>query len=215
MAIGTNGFAGRELFGHRIGFGMRPAVVVVDLICGFTDPAMPLGSALDAEIEKTNEVLGAAHAANMPVFFTTVAYDDEGIADAGVWVRKQSGLRLLRAGTAAVELDPRLSTEAGDGLVTKKFASAFFGTSLVTQLNSLCVDTIVLAGCTTSGCVRASAVDALQYGYRPIVVGDAVGDRWPTAHAQSLFDLDQKYCDVMATVDVVTNLHRLHAQGVD
>jgi nicotinamidase-related amidase len=194
---------------------MRPAVVVVDLICGFTDPAMPLGSALDAEIEKTNEVLGAAHAANMPVFFTTVAYDDEGIADAGVWVRKQSGLRLLRAGTAAVELDPRLSTEAGDGLVTKKFASAFFGTSLVTQLNSLCVDTIVLAGCTTSGCVRASAVDALQYGYRPIVVGDAVGDRWPTAHAQSLFDLDQKYCDVMATVDVVTNLHRLHAQGVD
>jgi maleamate amidohydrolase len=194
---------------------MRPAVLVVDLICGFTDPTMPLGSALDAEIERTNEVLGAAHAANVPVFFTTVAYDDEGLADAGVWVRKQSGLRLLRAGTAAVELDPRLSTEPGDSLLTKKFASAFFGTSLVTRLNSLCVDTIVLAGCTTSGCVRASAVDALQYGYRPIVVGDAVGDRWPTAHAQSLFDLDQKYCDVMATVDVVTNLHRLHAQGVD
>lgn len=189
--------------------------MVVDLIRGFTDPAMPLGSALDAEVEKTNELLSAAHAENVPVFFTTVAYDDEGIADAGVWVRKQSGLRSLRAGTAAVELDSRLIIAPGDGLLTKKFASAFFGTTLVSRLNSLCVDTVVLAGCTTSGCVRASAVDALQYGYRPIVVGDAVGDRWPAAHAQSLFDLDQKYCDVMATLDVVANLQGLHAQGVD
>lgn len=215
MAVGTNGFEQRGLFGHRIGFGVRPAVLVVDLIRGFTDPAMPLGSALDAEVEKTNELLSAAHAENVPVFFTTVAYDDEGIADAGVWVRKQSGLRSLRAGTAAVELDSRLIIAPGDGLLTKKFASAFFGTTLVSRLNSLCVDTVVLAGCTTSGCVRASAVDALQYGYRPIVVGDAVGDRWPAAHAQSLFDLDQKYCDVMATLDVVANLQGLHAQGVD
>lgn len=215
MAIGLSQLVRREVFGHRIGFGMRPAVVVVDLICGFTDPTMPLGSALDAEIERTNDVLEAAHAANMPVFFTIVAYDDDDMADAGVWIRKQSGLRTLRAGTAAVELDPRLSTEPGDRLVTKKFASAFFGTSLVTRLNSLRVDTVVIAGCTTSGCVRASAVDALQYGYRPVVVGDAVGDRWPAAHAQSSFDLDQKYCDVMAADDVVAILHRLREPGVD
>jgi maleamate amidohydrolase len=200
-------FAGRG-FGNLIGFGDCACVLVVDLVCGFTDPAMPLGSELGPEIDKTNELLSGVRALQMPVFFTSVAYDDDDLGDAGIWVRKQAGLRSLCAGTPAVELDPRLERAAGETLIRKKFASAFFATNLTSRLTALRIDTVILAGCTTSGCVRASAVDALQYGYRPIVVEDAVGDRWPKAHAQSLFDLEQKYADVMTVTAVLESLRK-------
>ncbi|MGH7721741.1 MAG: isochorismatase family protein [Candidatus Dormibacteria bacterium] len=209
MSGATDRMGRQSAFGGRIGFGSRPALLVVDLIRGFTDPELPLGSALDAEVARTDELLHVAHDQRLPVFFTAVAYESPDMADAGVWWRKQDGLRSLRAGSPAVALDRRLSTRAGDTLILKKFASAFFGTDLLTRLISQRVDTVVVTGCTTSGCVRASAVDAVQYGFRPIVVEDAVGDRWPEAHAQSLLDLDQKYCDVMSAADVRSRLRGL------
>jgi nicotinamidase-related amidase len=203
-------FFGQRGFGNRIGFGERPCVLVVDLIRGFTDPAMPLGSELGAEIETTNRLLAGARAATAPVFFTSVGYDEDDLAGPGVWANKQTGLTSLRTGTPTVELDPRLERRRGEVLIRKRFASAFFATDLASRLAALRVDTVIVVGCTTSGCVRASAIDALQHGYRPIVVEDAVGDRWPEAHSQSLFDLDQKYCDVMTATETVDALRHRH-----
>lgn len=184
-------------FGLQIGFGERPALLVIDLMVGFTDPELPLGADLDKEITHTCALLTAARAHGVPVLHTIVRYDEEDFVDAGVWRLKQGGITSLRAGTAAVELDPRLERCEDEQIVVKKYASAFFGTDLVSRLVAHAVDTLVFVGCTTSGCVRASAVDAVQLGFRPMVVREAVGDRSPTAHSQALFDLEQKYADVV------------------
>ncbi len=196
-------------FGLRIGFGSRPAVIVIDLLNAFTDPAMPLGSNLDAEITATTALLGSARSARIPIFHTTIAYEEEDMADAGVWLLKQRGLLSLRAGTTAVELDARLQRQGDEPVIRKQYASAFFGTDLVSRLNARQIDTVLLTGCTTSGCVRATAVDAVQYGFRPMIVREAVGDRDERAHRQALFDLEQKYADVIGldeTLAYVTSL---------
>jgi len=196
-------------FGLQMGFGKRPALAVIDFINAFTDPAMPLGSDLGPQLDVTVRLLEAARAARIPIYYTVVAYDEEGLADAGVWVLKQSGSKTLVAGTPAVELDERLGRLPQEAVLVKKYASAFFGTDLATRLNSRGVDTLLIAGCTTSGCVRATAVDALQYGFRPMVVEEAVGDRAEPAHRQALFDLRQKYADVVSadrTVEYLADL---------
>lgn len=184
-------------FGLRIGFGERPALLVVDLLQAFTNPELPLGADLDDVVDATRRALAAARGAGVPVLFTSIAYD-EGLADAGVWARKQAGLLSLLRDAGATELDPRLERRPGEPIVEKKYASAFFGTDLVSRLNAARIDTLVLVGATTSGCVRASAVDAVQYGFVPVVVREAVGDRSQAAHDQSLFDLEQKYADVVS-----------------
>lgn len=197
-------FFAQRGFGLRIGFGERPAVVVIDLVNAFTDPAMPLGAGLDREIEATQRVLASAREAGIPVFYTVVRYDEQDLRDAGIWALKQKGIASLRAGTPAVELDARLGRRPGEEMILKKYASAFFGTDLLSRLNARRVDTLLIAGCTTSGCVRATAVDAVQLGFRPIVIREAVGDRAEPAHRQSLFDLDQKYADVLDLDEVLT-----------
>jgi nicotinamidase-related amidase len=198
MAHADEEFFRERGFGLKIGFGTRPGLVVVDIIRAFTDPDMPLGSNMDAEIEATNRLIDACREANAPVFFTTTAYDDAALKDGGIWVLKQRGAATLRSGTAAVELDPRLHHQPRDSILTKKYASCFFGTDLLSRLVSNGCDTVLIAGCTTSGCVRGTAVDAVQNGFRPVIVTEAVGDRSETAHRQSLFDLQAKYCDVVA-----------------
>ena len=185
-------------FGIRIGFGERPALIVIDMLKGFTDPAMPLGAALDKEIEAQQPLLEVAHARGIPVIFSTVIYEEEGVRDAGVWALKQSGARTLIAGSDAVKVDRRLPMKPKDILLAKKYASCFFGTDLVPRLNARRIDTLIITGCTTSGCVRATAVDAVQNGFRPMVVREAVGDRSAAAHDQSLFDLNAKYADVVS-----------------
>jgi nicotinamidase-related amidase len=203
-------FAARG-FGQRIGFGERPALLVIDLINGFTDPAMPLGSNLDEEMIHTRTLLAAARASAIPIIHTIVRYDEEDLADAGVWRRKQAGAATLIAGTPAVDLDERLERRANEQLLVKKYASAFFGTDLTSRLLSSGVDTLLLAGCTTSGCVRASAVDGVQIGFRPMVVREAVGDRSRAAHDQALFDLEQKYADVVSVEETTAYLAGLGA----
>ncbi|AEF88794.1 N-carbamoylsarcosine amidase [Delftia sp. Cs1-4] len=185
-------------FGLRIGFGRHPAVLVIDMIRAFTDPALMLGAELSPQIGASQQLLAAARARGVPIFFSTVAYDDASFKDAGVWALKQKGLTTLRVGTPEVELDPRLHRLPGEGWLVKKYASCFFGTDLISRLVSRGVDTVLVAGCTTSGCVRASAVDALQSGFRPMVVRECVGDRSQAAHEQSLFDLQAKYADVVS-----------------
>jgi maleamate amidohydrolase len=190
-------------FGLPTGFGERPAILVIDIMKAFTDPSNPLGSDLSTQIAATNQLLDAAHAAGAPVFFSLVAYDEPNCADAGVWGEKMTGLAGLVAGSPAVALDERLHRAPHDAVFVKKYASCFFGTDLVSRLTARRIDTLIITGCTTSGCVRASAVDAIQYGFRPIVVREAVGDRSKPAHDQSLFDIQAKYGDVMSVEAVV------------
>lgn len=196
-------------FGLQLGFGERPAVVVVDCTLAFTNPELPLGSNLDDELAATATLLAAARESSVPIFYTVVYYEEDNLADAGLWLRKQRGILSLRAGTVAAELDPRLERRADEPVLLKKYASAFFGTDLVSRLTARRIDTLIIAGCTTSGCVRATAVDAIQLGFIPVVVREAVGDRAPAAHRQSLFDLEQKYADVVSLADATSYLRSL------
>jgi maleamate amidohydrolase len=196
-------------FGRPIGFGKAPTLVVIDFQLGFTDPALPLGSNLDSQVAATAQLLDEARQARIPIYFTVVWYDEEGFADAGIWLSKSAGQSSLKAGSPAVELDPRLGRRPEEPTILKKYASAFFGTDLVSRLTARRVDTVVLVGCTTSGCVRATAVDALQHGFRPMVVKEGVGDRLQAAHEQSLFDMQIKYADVVSLDETISYLRQL------
>ena len=200
-------------FGQKLGFGQRPALLIVDMAKAFTNPGMPLGANLDNQIEAIRALLRAAHDHEVPVIFSTVSYEDENLKDAGVFGMKQKGSATLRAGTEGVQIDSRLEFRKMDSLLVKKYASCFFGTDLVSRLNVRQVDTLLITGCTTSGCVRASAVDACQIGFRPMVVREAVGDRSQAAHEQSLFDLNAKYADVVSLEETLNylNAHRAAA----
>lgn len=208
MSVSDEEFFRQRGFGRQIGFGANPSVIVVDLINAFTNENMPLGAPLEKVVEATSEILAAARSHHLPIFYTSVAYEDSDLKDAGLWISKMKGLTTLRLGTAEVEVDRRLGRLVSEAQIIKKYASAFFGTDLITRLNSLCVDTLIITGCTTSGCVRATAVDAIQYGIRPMIVREAVGDRSKAAHEQSLFDLQAKYADVMALAEVIAAIGR-------
>jgi nicotinamidase-related amidase len=192
-------------FGEGVGFGEDPALVVIDLINVFTDPETNLGSDLDAVVEQAGRLLAAFREHDLPRYYTTVAYE-ESYGDAGVFIEKVPALRELRLGTEAVEVDPRIAPEGDERVILKKYASAFFGTDLGTELTTDGVDTLVIAGVTTSGCVRATAVDSLQHGYRTVVPEDAVGDRAEGPHRANLFDIDAKYGDVVTTDAVLDYL---------
>jgi nicotinamidase-related amidase len=193
-------------FGLKMGFGERPALIVIDLVKAFTDALRPLGANLDAQIAATEQLLAVAHGRATPVYFSTVRYDDADLADAGIWALKQKGSVTLRNDTDGSEIDPRLTVGARDSILLKKYASCFFGTDLVSRLVSRRIDTLIIAGCTTSGCVRATAVDAVQNGFRPMIVEEAVGDRSKAAHDQSLFDLNAKYGDVVSLDETLAYL---------
>lgn len=192
-------------FGNRVGFGDYPALLLVDFTRAFTSSDSALGAEMAGPIAEANRLLRAAHAAGIPVFLSTIAYDDP-VAEAGVWRAKIAGLDTLFSGTDGVEQDPRLDRAPSDRILVKRFASCFFGTDLAATLQGLGVDTLIIAGCTTSGCVRASAVDACSYGLRTIVAREATADRLADAHAQSLADLDLKYADVLPVGQIVAHL---------
>lgn len=191
----------------RVGFGRRPAVLVVDFIVGFTDKRSPLAGHFDHEVAATARLLAAARRRGAPVFFTTTAYDPL-YREAGVFIKKVPSLRYLKRGSRWVAIDPRLEPRADEIVVSKKYASAFFGTALASTLAALRVDTLILTGCTTSGCVRASAVDGMQHGLRVIVPRECVGDRAAGPHEANLVDIDGKYGDVVALDEVLKRLRR-------
>jgi len=200
--LAARGFAG------RMGFGERPAVLVVDLIKAFTDERCPLASNLDSEVAVTRAILDAAREADVPCVLTTVTYD-RALEEAGLWSAKIPSSTWLVEGGEWVDFDERLGRVETDMTLTKKYASCFFGTDLASRLVSRHVDTLIITGCTTSGCVRASAVDACSLGLHTIVVEDAVGDRAPLSHRASLFDIDAKYGDVVPSSDVIEYLQNL------
>ncbi|MCX4722448.1 isochorismatase family protein [Streptomyces sp. NPDC090052] len=200
----------RAGFGSPVPRGTRPALVVVDLTRGFTEADFPTGSDLTATVAATTQLIEAAREAGVPVIFTAISYTPaEADGRSVAWLDKATGMRALREGSDAVALDPRLPYRDGDVLVVKKGASAFFGTSLAAQLTALGRDTAVVCGATTSGCVRATAVDAVQSGFQVLVPSDAVGDRAQGPHDAALFDIQAKYGDVIDQADALGYLAEL------
>ncbi|WP_405754610.1 isochorismatase family protein [Streptomyces sp. NBC_01411] len=200
----------RAGFGSPVPRGTRPALVVVDLTRGFTEADFPTGSDLTATVAATTQLIEAARDAGVPVIFTAISYTPaEADGRSVAWLDKATGMRALREGSDAVALDPRLPYRDGDVLVVKKGASAFFGTSLSAQLTALGRDTAVVCGATTSGCVRATAVDAVQSGFQVLVPSDAVGDRAQGPHDAALFDIQAKYGDVIDQADALGYLAEL------
>jgi maleamate amidohydrolase len=200
-----------EGFHGRAGFGERPALLVIDVNVGFTDPASPLVCDLDDVVAAIRRLLDEFRRAELPVVYTTVSYGEGDKVAAAAFIDKIPALLTLEAGSRWVEIDPRIAPLPAEPVLNKLFASAFFGTPLASLLASAGCDSVVVTGASTSGCVRATAVDALQHGYRPAVPREAVGDRNPAAHEANLYDIDAKYGDVVSVDDVVAHLEVLRA----
>jgi maleamate amidohydrolase len=187
-----------------LGLGASPALVVVDMIKGFTDAACPLGSDCPEVVAANVVLMDAFHQRGLPVFLSTVVYHND--QQARVFRGRIDALNVLTPESHWVELDSRLPSKSSDVLIEKQWASAFHKTDLDDQLRERGVDSLVVTGLTTSGCVRATAVDGLQYDYQVVVPREAVGDRNPEAHAANLFDLHAKYVDVMGLDEVLAAL---------
>ncbi|SIS17396.1 Nicotinamidase-related amidase [Natronorubrum thiooxidans] len=187
---------------NEIGYGDTPALVVVDLQQGFTDPSCPLGGDLTGVVERTNALLKAAHEADCPVVATRIVTTHPEAADLGTWVEKIPTLEILAAGSEWVAFDERLDLRDDDHRLDKRQASAFHETELHSMLSAWGVDTLIVAGCTTSGCIRATAVDGCAHGFRVIVPEGSVGDRLEEPHAANLFDIHAKYGDVKPVDEV-------------
>ena len=204
---GTREIYERARLGGEATLGTRPAVLVVDLSRGFTDPRATLGSDLTAVVEATGRLLAAARGGGFPVIFTTIGFEPN-LKDGSLWLQKMPALGELVIGSEWVEIDPRLGRREEETVILKKGASAFFGTNLTSVLVSEGVDTVVLCGATTSGCIRATAVDLLQYGYPTIVARECVGDRAQGPHEANLVDIQAKYANVVPVEDALSYLKR-------
>jgi maleamate amidohydrolase len=195
----------RARLGGSVGLGERPAVLVVDFSCGFTDPDCTLGADMTAEVEATKRLLGLARAKGLVVVFTSIGFE-ESLRDGGVWLQKVPALAELQIGGRWVDIDPRLERQDDETVIVKKGASAFFGTNLAAILIAQGVDTVVLCGATTSGCVRATAIDLVQHGFPTLVPRECVGDRAQAPHEANLFDIQAKYADVVSVDEALAYL---------
>lgn len=198
----------RKGFAARSGYGDKPALLIVDFIVGFTDPKSPLGGDFSSQLGVTAELQTAFRRAGLPIIYTTIEYAED-LSDGGVFVKKVPSLGVLRKGSPNCEIDPRIRPLSGEYVISKKYASSFFGTDLNDHLRGRSIDTVVMTGCTTSGCIRASAVDSLQYGFHTIVVSDGCGDRAEGPHQANLFDIDAKYGDVVPASEALRYLRGL------
>ncbi len=180
----------------RVGAGRRPALLLIDFARGWTDPTSPLSLPCSSEIAAAARLLRLARSHSLPVTLTTVAYEASDLKTV-LMLHKTPRVAQMRRGSPWTEVDPRLEPLPDELVIVKKHASAFFGTERLTHLRDRRVDTLVIGGCITSGCVRASVVDAAQHGFRALVVADATADRSPSAHAASLLSIDELYGDVI------------------
>ena len=195
------------VWGNRIGFGKSPALLVIDFLKAYTIEGAPLYApgVVDA-VAQAPELIEAARNAGIPVIHTRILYLAENCADGGMWVKKSPVMTAMVEGNILAEFCDEVEPAKGELVIVKQYASAFFGTSLASQLHAQGIDTVIMAGCSTSGCIRASAVDAVQYGFRPIVVRECVGDRHPDPHNANLFDIDSKYGDVVSKEEAIAEI---------
>jgi len=200
--------SGTEVMGGDGGFGKSPALVVVDVTVAFTDAASPLCCDDGTAVAANARLLEAARAAGVPVVFSTVVMGEPERQAAAHFIRKMPGLLSIADDPDRVKIDPRIAPREGEPVIEKIFPSVFFGTALASILATWRVDTVIVTGMSTSGCVRATAVDALQYGFRPIVAREAVADRDQIAHDNALRDLQLKYADVVGIEEILDHFGR-------
>lgn len=196
----------KGVFDGRLGFGKRPALLIVDFINAYVTEGAPLFAPdVVTAVDETIPLLSLAREKQIPVLYTRVLYN-KNFRDGGIFIQKVPVLKTMIEGEPLAEIVPQLAPVESDIIIVKQYASAFFGTSLAATLTSLGVDTILLTGCSTSGCIRASAVDGMQYGFRVIVPRECVADRHPGPHEANLFDINSKYGDVVSKGEVVEYL---------
>lgn len=188
--------------GGRAGLGERPAVIVVDMSLAFTAEDGPLRCDLGDTTAAISELLETARANDVPVVFTTVAYGERERVSARAMLKKMPAALEIEPGSRWVDIDPALGPREGEPVITKVFPSAFFGTTLLSWLHGAGRDSVIVTGASTSGCVRATTVDAVSNGFNVVIPREAVGDRFADAHEQSLADMDLKYADVLPLADV-------------
>ena len=195
-------------FGQGLGWGRAPALLLIDIVNAYFETDSPLYAGVESIIAPCRALIDAARRASCPIIFTGVRYQAGGV-DGGHFYRKVAALRCFDEGNPLAEFHPSLVPVAGDVVVIKQYASAFFGTSLASTLRALGCDSVIITGLSTSGCVRASALDALQHGFIPKVVREAVGDRLAAVHDANLFDLQAKYADVISLEETLGYLRRI------
>jgi len=192
-------------FDGHLPFGQRPALLIVDFVVAYLDPASPLYAGVEDALASNERLLAAAREAGIPVLFTNVVYTQGG-ADGGVFYRKVPALRLFNSGSPLGAFPASLQPRGGELVISKQYASSFFGTHLASTLTSMGIDTLLITGLSTSGCVRATALDACQHGFLPFVVREACGDRHPGPHEANLFDLQAKYAEVISEAQALAHL---------
>lgn len=204
----------KSKLGGKVGLGRRPAIVVIDLQKGFTLPAAVAGGDMTSTVEAVNKLTEAAREKNIRVFYTRVGYQRDG-TDLGVFGHKAFVLREFTRDTLDYELDDRLKIREEDIIIEKHWPSAFFGTHLLQMLITLHTDTLIVTGCTTAGCVYASVVDSCSYGFRTVVVSEGVADRAQETHNMFLWNMGQKYADVMSVDEVIKEINKLEKLEYD
>jgi nicotinamidase-related amidase len=197
--------------GGRVGFGQSPAVVIVDMQAGFNDVTCPLGADMSASLDAVAELLAAAREKEVPAVYVWSAWN-EAAEDSGRWREKIAGLAAIALGSPNAEIASQIAPRAGDTLVLKKGPSGFFNTPLDDVLREARIDTVILTGASTSGCIRATAIDSLSHGYRTVLPAEAVGDRAEDPHRSNLFDIDAKYGDVLPLETVLHYLGELEPE---
>lgn len=209
----TDNYAG--VWGNRIGFGKKPVLLLVDFMKSYITPTEPLYAPdVIQAVQETVEVLALAREHDILVVHTNILYRAEHQIDGGMWVKKSPVMAAMIPSNPATEFCLEVMPLESELVISKNYASAFFGTSLTSVLNAAGVDTVVIVGCSTSGCVRATAVDAVQSGFRPIVIRDCVGDRHRAPHDANLFDIDSKYGDVVSKQEVMDYFAQSHRNAV-
>lgn len=198
----------RGAFDGSLGFGKAPALILVDFVEAYFDKDSPFYAAVDDALASALRIRNAARAAGIPIIYTNVVYQEGGV-DGGVFYRKIPALEVFVAGNSLGEWPEGLEPGEDELVISKQYPSAFFGTSLADELAARGVDTLIITGLTTSGCVRATCVDAMSHGFVPIVVADACGDRHVAPHDANLFDMDAKYADVVDERTVIAHLNNL------
>lgn len=197
------------VWGNRVGFGQKPALLLIDFMQSYTTASEPLYAPdVIQAVKETQDVLKIAREKGVTVIHTNILYHSNQL-DGGMWVKKSPVMAAMVATNPATQFCPEVAPLESELVITKNYASAFFGTSLASVLTVQGIDTVVMVGCSTSGCVRASAVDAVQHGFRAIVIRECVGDRHQAPHEANLFDIDSKYGDVVLKDEVLNYFEKI------